>query len=72
MAAASGAWSVIQPCDDSIVLKASEVPGKSRFTVGHIRHVCERASGYRAGRAAAILSQGGLKFQTEILGCAEP
>lgn len=36
-----------------------------------MRLVCRTAGGYGAGKAAATLSQDGLKFQTEMIGCAE-
>lgn len=33
--------------------------------------VCRMAGGYGAEKAAVTLSQDGLKFQTEMIGCAE-
>lgn len=36
-----------------------------------IRLVCGMAGGYGAEKTAATLSQGGLKFHTEMFGCAE-
>lgn len=33
--------------------------------------VCRMAGGYGAEKAAATLSQDGLKFHTEMFGCAE-
>ena len=36
-----------------------------------MRLVCRTAGDYGVGKAAATLSQDGLKFQTEMIGCAE-
>lgn len=55
----------------SVVLKESAFSGSSGFTAGQRHAGGMVGGGCRAGRAAASLSQDGLTFPAEILGCVE-